>query len=228
MTKNIVLCSDGTGNKGGDGTGTNVYKLYHAVEINDAATPQITFYDNGVGTHKNKYVRGLTGAFGLGFKANVLDLYEFLARNYQPGDGVYLFGFSRGAATVRACAGMIQECGLLDITNPACQSDGRFDEARFQDQLDEAMRAYKLIRSRPTVAAEFKRDKSVKHDAHAPGGDLRIRFVGVWDTVSALVFPQDWSWVLQGLFGLLAVRKVVLDRLERVDGRRDEPLFLFG
>ena len=71
MCKNIVLCSDGTGNKGGDGTGTNVYKLYHAVKIDDPNALQITYYDNGVGTQKNKYFSSLTGAFGLGFKANV-------------------------------------------------------------------------------------------------------------------------------------------------------------
>ena len=72
MTKNIVLCSDGTGNKGGDGTGTNVYKLYHAVKLDDPNALQITYYDNGRHPEKNKYVSGSDQvrsirAFGLGF-----------------------------------------------------------------------------------------------------------------------------------------------------------------
>ncbi len=119
MAKNIILCSDGTGNQGGRGAGTNVYKTYNAIDIHDPDVEQVTFYDNGVGTNKNKYIRALTGAFGIGFKQNVEDLYEFLARNFDAADRegrpdkIYIFGFSRGAATVRAFAGMIQECGLL-------------------------------------------------------------------------------------------------------------------
>ena len=61
MAKNIVLCSDGTGNKGGYGADTNVYNLYNFVEIHDDKNEQITFYDNGVGTSKNKILKAITG-----------------------------------------------------------------------------------------------------------------------------------------------------------------------
>ena len=155
MTKNIVLCSDGTGNKGGDGTGTNVYKLYHAVKLDDPNALQITYYDNGVGTQKNKYVSGLTGAFGLGFKANVIDLYEFLARNYQPGDSVYMFGFSRGAATVRACAGMIQACGLLDIDNPKCHDEAGFQVSVRSGRGMGAVKRISYVEARPHKVLSF-------------------------------------------------------------------------
>ncbi len=123
MGKNIILCADGTGNKGGYTPSSNVYKIYNAVKINKDGKEdkdykqQIRFYDNGVGTEKNKYYRGLAGAFGLGFKSNVIDLYTYLAKNYEPGDQVYLFGFSRGAATVRAFAGFIATCGLVKGKN---------------------------------------------------------------------------------------------------------------
>ena len=122
MAKNIVLCSDGTGNKGGSGNDTNVYKLYQAVDIHDSKQPQVTFYENGVGTNvdgealkQNKFWRALSGAFGFGFEQHVRDLYEYLAMNYQPGDRIYLCGFSRGASIVRAFAGMLHSCGLLNI-----------------------------------------------------------------------------------------------------------------
>ena len=198
MGKNIILCSDGTGNKGGYGADTNVYKLYNAIDIHNPQKLQITFYDDGVGTNTNKYLRVVTGAFGLGFGANIKDLYSFLARNYEFEDEIYLFGFSRGAATVRAFAGMIQECGLLDINNSACQTKGVFDERKFQDHVDKAFKAYEKIESNASKAGEFKK-KAVTHPKFAPDGALKIKMIGVWDTVSALGFPQDWSWTVWSL-----------------------------
>ncbi|NQY66295.1 MAG: DUF2235 domain-containing protein, partial [Flavobacteriales bacterium] len=112
MSKNIILCADGTGNEGGYTPDSNVYKMYNAIDIHNAAKEQITFYDNGVGTQKNKYIRSLSGALGFGFETNVKDLYEFLARRYDAGDGIFMFGFSRGAATIRAFNGFIDNVGL--------------------------------------------------------------------------------------------------------------------
>ena len=162
---------------------------------------KITFYDDGVGTAKNRYLRAVSGAFGFGFKGNVRDLYEFLARYYKADedDKVFMFGFSRGAATIRAFAGMVQECGLLDIRNSACQKGGKFDEGEFQKQIDLAMRAYEKIKSDRSLATAF-RAKAVKHDANAPNGALQIEMIGVWDTVSALGFPQDWSLAIDWIF----------------------------
>ena len=141
--KNIILCSDGTGNKGGAGEDSNVFKLYQAVDIHDHKKTQITYYDNGVGTSSNRYWKSFTAAFGWGFEANVCDLYEELARNYNPGDRIYLFGFSRGAATIRAFTGFIDACGLLNRFN----NSGKLkDEALFQQQLDEAIKAYRKMR----------------------------------------------------------------------------------
>ena len=195
VAKNIILCSDGTGNKGGQGADTNVYKLYNAVELFDPKNPQVIFYDNGVGTHKNKYIRSLSGAFGFGFEDNVLDLYEFLARYYDKGDQIFLFGFSRGAATVRAFAGMVEACGLLD--REKCNDGAKgFQEQIFQEKLDRARTAYRKHKRRKAGDA-FKAELAVKDPDHAPDGSMKIKFIGVWDTVSALGFPQDWSAALK-------------------------------
>lgn len=191
--KRLIVCADGTGNRGGYTPDSNVYKIYNAIDIRDDANPQIKFYDNGVGTSKNKFWRGLSGAFGFGFGRNVCDLYEFLARNYEPGDDVFLFGFSRGAATVRALSGFIAAVGLVD---------GRgFDQDAMDDAVKKAFTAYKNVKTDPSLAKQC-----LEAGSH---GAIRVEFIGVWDTVSALGFPQHWAitglgmWVLNGLFKAL-------------------------
>jgi len=211
--KNIVLCADGTGNKGGYTPSSNVYKIYNAVKINKDDKngkdykPQIRFYDNGVGTEKNKYLRGLAGAFGLGFGANVRDLYEYLAKNYDPGneddnknnrspDQVYLFGFSRGAATVRAFAGFIDTCGLID---------GRsLEKHELKTCVKEAFKEYKRLRSKKLQANQttFLLEQKEFINKYKSHGIIPIKFVGVWDTVSSLGFPQKWDKTGLGIFVL--------------------------
>lgn len=118
--KNIVLCSDGTGNRDIKARGTNVFKLYEAVDIqghknNPSCRPQVAFYDDGIGSSSFLPLKIIGGAFGVGFSKNIRDLYTELVHVYQPGDSLYLFGFSRGAYTIRALAAMIQYCGILDV-----------------------------------------------------------------------------------------------------------------
>src|SRR5215813_3746406 len=110
MPKNIVICSDGTGNTTIKGRGTNVFKLYEAVDtsLRPSKPPlQVAFYDDGIGTETVRWFRILTGAIGWGLGRNIRKLYLELARVYDPGDKIYLFGFSRGAFTVRMLARMI-------------------------------------------------------------------------------------------------------------------------
>ena len=95
--KNIVVLSDGTGQVGGKGHDTNIYKLFRMLE--DRTDRQIVFYDEGVGVEERRF----TGmAFGSGFNKNILQCYEFIFNHYQSGDQLFFFGFSRGAATVRS------------------------------------------------------------------------------------------------------------------------------
>ncbi len=181
--KNIIVCADGTGNKGGYSPDSNVYKVYKAVDKNFCGKAedgsdigeQIVFYDNGVGTEKNKYLRAMGGALGFGFGRNVCDLYKYIARNYVEGDHIYFFGFSRGASTVRACNGMINKCGLVK-----CEG---LRNRELEALVNEAFEVYKDHKENPQRAENFRcSDKS--------HGAVKIHFLGVWDTVVALGFPK--------------------------------------
>jgi uncharacterized protein (DUF2235 family) len=114
--RNIVICCDGTGNEISENI-SNVLKLYRCLRKTEKTQPrQLVFYDPGVGTlarpdpwHKLKQdfnaILGLATGYGLDDK--VLASYQFLVRNYREGDQIYLYGFSRGAYTVRVLAGLI-------------------------------------------------------------------------------------------------------------------------
>ena len=120
--KNIVICCDGTGNEINENI-SNVLKLYRCLrKTGKTDPPQIVFYDPGVGTLARpdpwrKVLQDTFAIFGLvtgyGLDDNVLKAYEFLVRNYEDGDEIFLFGFSRGAYTVRLLAGFIHKVGLV-------------------------------------------------------------------------------------------------------------------
>lgn len=127
-SKNIVLCADGTGNSGGKGYGTNVWRLFSAVdlhghEVDETVPRQLAFYDDGVGTEDFKLLKVLGGAFGLGLSRKIRDLYDCLARNYAPGDAIFVFGFSRGAFTARSLTGLIAACGIVDLDRELSKQD---------------------------------------------------------------------------------------------------------
>lgn len=122
MGKNIVICCDGTGNEVGTNAYSNVVRFYRCLDRTDPDR-QVVFYDPGLGTlappgyHSwtfSSIGRTLGLAFGVGFRQNIKEAYLFLMRVYQPGDRIYLIGFSRGAYTVRALAALISCCGLLN------------------------------------------------------------------------------------------------------------------
>jgi uncharacterized protein (DUF2235 family) len=119
MGKNLVIFSDGTGNQLKAKGSTNVLRL-HA--MTRESPTQIRFYDPGVGTEGapqaltwigRTWTRLLGLAFGYGIRRNVVEAYAFVMRHWEPGDRIYLIGFSRGAYTVRAVAGMLRVVGLL-------------------------------------------------------------------------------------------------------------------
>ncbi len=163
MSKNIVVFSDGTGQEGGKAHNTNVYKLFNMIE--DCTPRQIAFYDRGLGTGWRK----LTGtAFGAGISVNITECYEFIFDNYQAGDRIFLFGFSRGAYTVRSLSGFIERFGILPKSR--------------RELIRRADKIYKA----PVDDRDKKKDAflSKHHTMRCP-----IRFIGVWDTVAALGIP---------------------------------------
>jgi len=168
MPKNIVICCDGTGNQFGE-QNSNVVKLYKAL-ISDAA--QVAYYHPGLGTIGARnaltglaqwWTRVLGLAFGYGISDNLADAYQFLMREFAPGDAVYVFGFSRGAYTARALCGMLHVVGLLTEGNEAL--------------IPYAIRMIKRKRIDFQVAGDFKLTFS---------RDCKPHFVGVWDTVSSV------------------------------------------
>ena len=160
--KRIIICCDGTWNEP-DQNPTNVTKLVRSIKPTASdGMHQVVFYDQGVGTGGSidKFVGG---AFGSGLEKNVLDCYRFLVHNYQLGDEIYAFGFSRGAYTARAFVGFIHAVGMLE-----------------KPQLDKLKAAYKYYRTEPD-----KRPSGSYDDNYRPD----IRMVGVFDTVGALGAP---------------------------------------
>ena len=196
MPKNIIVCSDGTGNTAMKGRGTNVFKMFEAIDLNGHRTdpsldPQVAFYDDGVGTETFLPLKLLGGAFGFGLAKNVRYLYMDLVRVYDPGDRIYLFGFSRGAFTVRTLAGLIAKCGILDREKlPTTDA--------LRKMVGNAYSTYR--RSYRTWLGQMlhapQRDMDAMADfknAHSIPGDVRIRFIGVWDTVDAVGGPFHTS-----------------------------------
>lgn len=169
--KNIIFCADGTGNADVKGRGSNVFKLFEAVDtlthLHNLDLPrQIAFYDEGVGTENWWPRRVLGGAIGLGLMDNICDLYLEVARVYQPGDRLYLFGFSRGAFTAWALADLIDCCGIL--------KGSEYDtKASLAKDVRECYRQY------------LRRQHSPKFKYHA-AAEKPIEFLGLWDTVDAV------------------------------------------
>jgi uncharacterized protein (DUF2235 family) len=199
MPKRIVICSDGTGNTSIKGRGTNVFKLFEAIDLNGHRfdpdlPPQIALYDDGVGTEDFKPIKVFAGMTGFGLSRNVRQLYKELVRVYDPGDEIWLFGFSRGAFTVRTLAGMIARCGILDLRKLPERSARGLESAvrhayRFYRQCFRTRLAAALLGPAPSLGDEFKR-------RYALDTEVRIRFVGVWDTVDAVGLPFHLSDVL--------------------------------
>jgi uncharacterized protein (DUF2235 family) len=208
MSKNIIICSDGTGNTSIKDRGTNVFKLFEGVDLNGhrtdpKLTTQIALYDDGVGTESFLPLKLLGGAFGWGLKRNVLKLYTGLVRIYDPGDQIYLFGFSRGAFTVRTLAGMVAKCGVLDWRLMSTTDAMRSAVADAYRTYRKGYRTW-LWRTLHTQSLEdvdkgaHEAMSGFKTDHRAQ--DAEIHFIGVWDTVDAVGGPFHISDVINTLF----------------------------
>ena len=222
MPRKLVICFDGTWNtpdKDGNvhneiDDETNVVHIFRAIKgenygtdvehctAQQPAIPTLKWYDTGVGTKWYEHIRG--GAFGFGLSRNIRQGYKFLIDRYQPGDEIYIFGFSRGAYTARSLVGLIRNSGLLDRSRILQPNDPKYpnwtvtDGAQFAaldaDDVPCIMDAYQLYRNRDGSAdTPFAVDFRAKY-AYA---DVRVKLLGVWDTVGALGIPlkvaQDFN-----------------------------------
>jgi uncharacterized protein (DUF2235 family) len=212
MGKRIIVLSDGTGNAAAKVWRTNVWRIFESLDLK--TSDQIAIYDDGVGTSSFKPMALLGGAFGFGLKRNVIGLYKFLCRNYKSraeyltlpqappddydlpqsaaatedpkDDEIFLFGFSRGAFTVRVLAGLVLSQGLVKYGS----------EAELDEKAHAAFRAYRTDRYRRITLLEYpirlmrNLFATYKHDPKQRPVE-RIRFIGVWDTVAAYGAPID-------------------------------------
>ena len=137
--KRIALCFDGTWNKAEQEVSTNVARLSKVIERSEQ---QLAWYDTGVGTSQWEKLRG---AFGFGLSRNIQQGYMYLSLTYEPGDQIFLFGFSRGAYTARSLVGLIRKCGILrPERRPSVKLHG-LNDTQVQGALDEAIKATPLV-----------------------------------------------------------------------------------
>ena len=173
MKKRLIFCCDGTWNSHDDESPTNVFKLRNLiVPTAPDGTAQSIYYDAGVGTAGSIFRRAIDGATGRGLPENIRQAYRSLIDHYEDTDEIFLFGFSRGAYTVRSLAGLIRNCGIL--------------QRKYKHLVDEAYSVY--CSRRKADAPGGVHAKSFRAQ-HAVADTTRIRFVGVWDTVGALGNP---------------------------------------
>ncbi|ETR77536.1 hypothetical protein X566_07725 [Afipia sp. P52-10] len=203
--RNLVVCCDGTGNEIGENI-SNVLKLYRVLRKTEKTVPrQIVFYDPGVGTlarpnpwtrFKQNTVTVLGLATGYGLDDNVLRAYHFLIDNYEEGDDIFLFGFSRGAYTARVLAGLIHKVGLLspqqrNLAGAALTAYKQASSAMVEQEPGDALDAAPIDEDGECEAPPASRDDSASQFARIVSSRWpTIKFLGVWDTVASIIVPR--------------------------------------
>jgi glutathione S-transferase len=216
MVKSIVVCCDGTWDGAQGEPASNVLKLFDALDGNltlggrgdpeqerrayDGETVvQVAKYIHGVGDSKNPLDRILGGSFGMGLLSRVLRGYTYISRVYETGDKIFLVGFSRGAYTARALAGLIAGMGLLEW-GALNLTKGKPDEAGYKHaaaawyeyqkkQLNAAIKhpGLHMIETFFTDLGALLPALEIHHPKYYP--DVKVEAVGVWDTVGSLGIP---------------------------------------
>ena len=211
MAKNILIYSDGTGQAGGlrpDQRLSNIYKLYRATRVGPDSPidpdAQLAFYDAGLGTAPTSdpaWVRPFTAlrkifasATGSGISRNIADCYEAILERYEPGDRIYLFGFSRGGYTARCLANTIALCGLptQGANGEPLPRKGRAlraiaDEAVHKVYDHATGRLGKKHQAEREELARRFRARYGSEDPQRPGkANAALYFIGVFDSVAAV------------------------------------------
>ncbi|KAJ5150871.1 uncharacterized protein N7482_010123 [Penicillium canariense] len=189
--KRIILCADGTwlaSDQGGTEEPSNVARIARMIandgtDADGKIVPQIVSYHSGLGAGELPLEKTISGSFsgegsiGWGLDTQVCEIYEFVSDNYSPGDEIFFFGFSRGAFTVRSVVGLISDVGVLS--------------SQHMSYFAEMWKAYR----ENTNGEPFS--KTVWYQQHKDMlrlEDVRIKVVGVWDTVGSLGIPE-WPLV---------------------------------
>ncbi len=201
--RNIIILCDGTGNEISENI-SNVLKLYRCLRKTDKTEPrQLVFYDPGVGTlarpdpwHRLRQdfnaILGL--ATGYGLDDNVLAAYEFLVDNWQEGDRIFLFGFSRGAYTVRVLAALVHKIGLISPQQVNLAGSGLLTYKQFSSdvapKLGPDLHALTDAGDEDGPLPETPFDNAAQFARITSSRWPTIHFAGVWDTVASVIVPR--------------------------------------
>ncbi|GAM40357.1 hypothetical protein TCE0_038r12648 [Talaromyces pinophilus] len=184
--KRIILCADGTwlaSDQGDKSVPSNVAKIARAIansgpDTDENIVKQIVSYHSGLGAGELPFQAAIYGSLGWGLDVDVCQIYDFISNNYVPGDELFFFGFSRGAFTVRSVAGLVSDVGVLSAVH--------------MSHFAEMWKAYRENTGGKsfTTTAWYKSNK----DKLRLTGGVKIKVIGVWDTVGALGIPE-WPLV---------------------------------
>jgi uncharacterized protein (DUF2235 family) len=213
VAKNILIFADGTGNEGGllpDESRTNVYKLYRATRTGPDSivdpSRQLAFYVPGIGTPTPRHNtfgdrtrESIRQMFGMGLTQKIIDCYVAIVGVWQPGDRIYLFGFSRGAYTARCVSHLLEVCGI-----PTKETDGKslnLDPASLRKIAAEAVGCLYTwgmpIANEKTVTASAENFRKDYASQTGPEKGATAFLIGIWDAVAAIgwqrFFPA-WAY----------------------------------
>jgi uncharacterized protein (DUF2235 family) len=170
---------------------TNVVRLFNLLDLSDRAT-QVAYYDPGVGTFSSpgawsppaRLISRYAGLmFGAGLRENLGQAYSFLMETYEPGDRIFVFGFSRGAYNARALTGMLDVFGVFRKGSQNLVPYALSAYAKQQRQGHDDPDFFKGLRV-------YAQTHSITRDGHTP-----VHFVGLWDTVkSAGTLTRQLTW----------------------------------
>jgi uncharacterized protein (DUF2235 family) len=208
--KRIAVFCDGTWNRSDAKHPTNVVILALAARLrDDAGAVQQVIYLPGVGTGRGSTAlarwvdRQVGGAFGLGLNMNLEEAYRALVFSWEPGDEIYLFGFSRGAFTARSLAGFIRSAGLpgRDQVARIPEALDRYRSRRASTHPDHERSFEFRLGYAPGVVTSDAEAAWREANGHPAGHRLTIAHVGVWDTVGALGVPAHLSVLARAFNG---------------------------
>lgn len=225
--KNIVLCSDGTGNLGGNLRPSNVWRTYLAIDEAAPDVRQVRIHEDGVGTHDFAPLKLIGGGFGFGISRNLRQLYAALINVHDRGDHIYLFGFSRGAYTVRVLAQMISLFGIPSRQGKSPEEIDAFaakvlkNYKRGNRQYAKELQTLTAERqSRSLESVDYRTAAQTRQAAREAAPAIQellseigtsdqadevypVHFIGCWDTVDALGLPfEELTQVLRRVFRL--------------------------
>jgi uncharacterized protein (DUF2235 family) len=194
MTRNFVICSDGTGQEYGNDN-SNVARLFKLLDLDNDKKQQVGCYSAGVGTAPDITQKEIEAAqpnrihipdstpttfsrwkglmVGEGLKENIHNLYSTLVDNYAQEDKIFMFGFSRGAFTVRALAGLLKRCGLIERNYNT------------KENFEEAFSLYEPHKEDVEAVKNFKR--------RCESREVQVEFLGLWDTVKSYGYRHPIS-----------------------------------